>query len=89
MEEKLQAKGYEYETARTQFYKYPQSCSKLNTMGTSGTDAVEFSGEEEEEYYEFEHLPALLEDEVRVNIYVYIIIVINIIVLSLAYINQA
>ncbi|CAB1312508.1 unnamed protein product [Coregonus sp. 'balchen'] len=35
-------------------------------MGTSGTDAVEFSGEveeEEEEYYEFEHLPPLLEDE--------------------------
>lgn len=41
-------------------------------MGTSGTDAVAFSGEEEEEeeYYEVEHLPPLLEDEVRVNIYV-------------------
>ncbi|XP_038846711.1 kinase non-catalytic C-lobe domain-containing protein 1 [Salvelinus namaycush] len=40
-------------------------------MGTSGTDAVEFSGEEEEEeeeYYEFEHLPALLEDEENVSL---------------------
>lgn len=37
-------------------------------MGTSGTDAVAYSGEEEEEeeeYYELEHLPPILEDEVK------------------------
>uniref|UniRef100_A0A4W5M7R7 Kinase non-catalytic C-lobe domain containing 1 n=1 Tax=Hucho hucho TaxID=62062 RepID=A0A4W5M7R7_9TELE len=43
-------------------------------MGTSGTDAVAFSGEEEEEeeeeeeYYEVEHLPPLLEDEENVSL---------------------
>ncbi|XP_055757972.1 kinase non-catalytic C-lobe domain-containing protein 1 isoform X3 [Salvelinus fontinalis] len=41
-------------------------------MGTSGTDAVAFSGEveeeEEEEYYEVERLPPLLEDEENVSL---------------------
>ncbi|KAL0964283.1 hypothetical protein UPYG_G00321750 [Umbra pygmaea] len=40
-------------------------------MGTSVTDAAAFSGEdegEEEEYYELEHLPPLLEDEENVSL---------------------